>query len=278
MNLFVKMLAALALSLALVACEKEKPVKIVEYSKILYKGFLPFAHNVNLSVKNFNIDALNRVIELKYLPSPGDTLEVQILEFNSDVYAMDYYMNSGRFQGIAPVLRGQYLEQSIRSDFRIFVFKHGSFRRYERSDLELYVRHFPGYRGGFPQEFLSLPFEYRQAGHTSIQTKYFMGVKAAFPVLVQSYRNADLHWCVARSWEQVGSSDFESWASRLVKVAPSGISVESDVVYFDAGNMANGMAKILAGGRVVVVWGYLSWEDLAKKFLQASERIYEARF
>lgn len=278
MNKFVVFLTALLSSLAFFGCEKTKLAKPVEYSKILYKDILPFAHSVDLSVQNYNIPALTRVIELKYLVSPGDTLGVNIIEFKSDVYAMDYYMNSGRFQGITPILRGEYLEQSIRSDFRVFVFRHDSFRRYERTDLEMYVRHFPGYRGGFPQEFLSLPFEYRMAGHTSIQTKFFMGVKAYFPVLVQSYRNADLHWNVARSWEQVESSVFESWVSQLSEVKPTGVNVESDVVYFDAGNNANGMAKILAGGRVVVVWGYLSWEDLAKKFQLAANRIYEARF
>ena len=163
-------------------------------------------------------------------------------------------------------------------DCHIFIFSHDSFRQYERSDLETFVRHFPGYRGGFPQEFLSLPFEFREAGRTSIQTKYFMGVKAYFPVLVQSYRNADLRWSVARSWEQVEEQDFDSWALLLNRVEPEGIEPESDIVYFDAGNNGNGMAQQMAGGRVAVVWGYLSWADLAKKFKTASDRIYEARY
>ncbi|MBQ3715600.1 MAG: hypothetical protein II892_08480 [Fibrobacter sp.] len=266
------------LAIGLVACNRPKPEKPVNYSKIMYKNVAPFAHSVNPSVASYNIPALKRVIDLSYRVSPGDTLNVHILEFKSDVYAMDHYMNSGKFQGITPILRGEHLEQSIRADCHIFIFSHDSFRQYERSDLETFVRHFPGYRGGFPQEFLSLPFEFREAGRTSIQTKYFMGVKAFFPVLVQSYRNADLRWNVARSWEQVEEQDFDSWALLLNRVEPEGIEPESDVVYFDAGNRGNGMAQQLAGGRVAVVWGYLSWADLAKKFKMASDRIYEARF
>lgn len=278
MKLYLKLLMALALALGLVGCDKGAPFVPVDFSKILYKGISPSGFFSNNSTAAYSTPALKRTINLSYLVSPGDTLSVLILEFESDVYAMDYYMNSGRFQGITPILRGDYLEQSIRSDSRVFIFHHDSFRRYERSDLEAYVRSFPDYRGGFPQEFLSLPFEYRVAGRSSIQTRYFMGVKAYFPVLVQNYRSADLQWNVARSWDLVDESRFAIWAAQLTEVEPVGVERENDVVYFDAGNGGNGMAKRLAGGRIAVVWGYLSWVDLLKFFNQACDRIYEARF
>lgn len=277
MNLYVKLLLVL-FPILLVSCKMEQPEVRIDFAKILYKNIAPVEHEVNSAVTMMDVPALKRVADLKYLVAPGDTLNVQILEFQSDVYAMDYYMNSGRFQGFMPILRGEYLEQSLRADSRIFIFKHDCFRRYERSDFETYVRDFPGFRGGFPQEFLSLPFEYREAGRTSIQTKFFMGVKAVFPVLVQSYRNEDMQWNVARSWDQVEQVNFNFWTSQLTSVKPRNVDVGRDVFYFDAGNKGNGMAKRLAGGRVVVVWGYLSWEDLAKKFKVASDRIYEARF
>lgn len=277
MKLYLKILMTLVLAIGLVGCDKRKPVKSVDFSRIQYKGIAPMGYFANNSV-GMDAPALKRTVNLSYLVSPGDTLNVIILEFESDVYALDYYMNSGRFQGITPILRGNYLEQSIRSDSRVFIFHHDSFRRYERSDLEAYVRSFPDYRGGFPQEFLSLPFEYRVAGRTSIQTRYFMGVKAHFPVLVQNYRNADLQWNVARSWDLVDESRFAIWAAQLTEVEPVGVERENDVVYFDAGNDGNGMAKRLAGGRIAVVWGYLSWADLLKIFNQACDRIYEARF
>ena len=158
------------------------------------------------------------------------------------------------------------------------IFRHDSYRRYERADLENYVRRFPGYHGGFPQAFLSLPFEHREQGRSSIQTKFFLGVKASFPVLVQSYRDGNLRWNVARSWDQVESEDFEKWAAGLKQVTPSEIVPANDCVYFEAGENSNGIASRLAGGRVAVVWGYLSWPDLERLFFVASDRIFEARY
>lgn len=268
---------SIGLSLFMAACSQE-PEKPVDYTQIQYKDVNPVNVRVDAHPTGENIAALEKRMDLRYPMMLGDTLDVCILEFKSDVYALDYYMNSGRFQGIVPILRGSFMEQSIRSDARIFIFRHDSFRRYERSDLEHYVRSFPGFRGGFPQEFLSLPFEHREAGRTTVQTKYFLGVKSFFPVLVQSYKDADMRWNVARSWEQVGEADYNSWVSQLKKVEPRGVARDVEVAYFDAGAGAVGMAAQLPGGRVVVVWGYLSWFDLERKFFVASDRIYEARF
>lgn len=261
----------------LVACSQETQVP-VDYSTIFYKGERPIAVRVNDNPVDENIASLQKRVDLRYPMMVGDTLDVCILEFKSDVYALDYYLNSGRFQGIVPILRGEFLEQSIRSDARIFIFKHDSFRRYERSDLENYVREFPDYRGGFPQEFLSLPFEFREAHKSSIQTKFFLGVKSYFPVLVQSYSDADLRWNVARSWDVVDEAAFKSWSGQLNVVKPRNIARDVESVYFNVNEGVNGMAKRLPGGRVVVVWGYLDWADLERKFFVASDRIYEARF
>lgn len=274
---FLSALVALC-ALLLAACEK-KVEPPVDYNKIYYKNY----RALNIRIDDYpifdNIEALEKKIEYRYSMMVGDTLDVLVLEFKSDVYALDYYMNSGRFQGIVPILRGPVMEQSICSGERIFIFRHDSFRRYERSDLESYVRGFPGGgRGGFPQEFLSLPFEHREAGHTSIQTKFFLGVKSYFPILAQSYRDGNLQWNVARSWGLVESQDFELWAKQLYIVEPQGIAKDVEVSYFSAGEGINGMAKRLPGGRIVIVWGYLSWFDLERKFFAASDRIYEARF
>lgn len=266
-----------ALGVTLSACQK-KPEPPVDYSALLYKNIHPVTVAVNDLPTETHAAALVKRVDLRYPVMLGDTLDVCILEFKSDVYALDYYMNSGRFQGIVPILRGSFLEQSIRSDNRIFIFRHDSFRRYERSDLESYVRHFPGYHGGFPQEFLSLPFESREQGRTSIQTSNFLGVKSYFPMLVQSYRDANLQWNVARSWEQVDDSLYHAWSKQLTEVEPHGLMKDVENVYFSAGEGVNGMATRLPGGRVAVVWGYLDWFDLEKKFFVASDRIYEARF
>ena len=270
-------LLVLCLLVLLAGCKQEEVVP-VDYSAIYFKDVRPINVIVDESPSTEGIPALTKRIDLRYPLMVDDTIDVSILEFKSDVYAMDYYTNSGRFQGIIPILRGENIEQSIRSDARIFIFRHDSFRRHERSDLEQFVRSFPGYHGGFPQEFLSLPFDHREAGKTSIQTRNFLGVKSTFPVLVQSYRNANLQWNVARSWEQVEEQPYMDWAKQLKAVNPKGVARDMEVTYFNGGKGVNGMATRLPGGRVVVVWGYLDWFDLERKFFAASDRIYEARY
>lgn len=255
---------------------KEEQIVPINYESISYKGIRPVMVQVDSSENK--IAHVKKEINYKYPVLVGDTLSVQILEFQGDVYALDYYLNSGRFQGSAPILRGDYIEQTIRADSKIFIFNHDSFRRYERSDLEEYVRSFPEYRGGFPQEFLSLPFDKRVTGKVSIQTKFFMGIPSTFPVLVQGYQSDGLHWNVARSWDVVEQENFDRWAQQLNTINPQGIYRQSDCVYFSPGEGIQGIASRLAGGRIVVIWGYLDWFDLERKFFTASDRIYEARF
>ena len=273
---FFKM-ALVASVVALVAGCQKKVEKPIDYSSIAYKRLSPASFKADSS-KNAEIPSLERRYDYRYAIMLGDTLGVTVLEFESDVYALDYYMNSGHFQGSIPILRGNFLEQSFRADKRIFIFRHDSYRRYERADLEDYVRKFPGYHGGFPQAFLSLPFEHREQGRASIETRFFLGVKSTFPVLVQSYRDGNLRWNVARSWDQVESDAFEKWVSDLKQVTPNEIVPANDCVYFEAGEGSYGIASRLSGGRVAVVWGYMSWPDLERTFFTASDRIFEARF
>ena len=273
---FFKMALVASVAAFVAGCQK-KVEKPIGYSSIAYKRLSPASFKADSS-KNAEIPSLERRYEYRYAIMLGDTLGVTVLEFESDVYALDYYMNSGHFQGSIPILRGNFLEQSFRADKRIFIFRHDSYRRYERADLEDYVRKFPGYHGGFPQAFLSLPFEHREQGRASIQTKFFLGVKSTFPVLVQSYRDGNLRWNVARSWDQVESDAFEKWVSGLKLVTPNEIVPANDCVYFEAGEGSYGIASRLSGGRVAVVWGYMSWSDLERTFFTASDRIFEARY
>ena len=273
---FFKMVLVASVVALVAGCQK-KVEKPIDYSSITYKRLSPASFKADSS-KNAEIPSLERRYDYRYAIMLGDTLGVSVLEFESDVYALDYYMNSGHFQGSIPILRGNFLEQSFRADKRIFIFRHDSYRRYERADLEDYVRKFPGYHGGFPQAFLSLPFEHREQGRASIETRFFMGVKSTFPVLVQSYRDGNLRWNVARSWDQVESDAFETWASGLKQVTPNEIVTANDCVYFEAGEGSYGIASRLSGGRVAVVWGYMSWPDLERTFFTASDRIIEARF
>ena len=104
----------------------EEHVK-VDYSKLRFEGRKPMRVSVDSSKVQGN--GFVREVDLRYATQWGDTLNVSVLEFKGDVYALDYYTNSGRFQGAHSILRGKYLEQSIRADYRIFVGRHDSFRR-----------------------------------------------------------------------------------------------------------------------------------------------------
>lgn len=274
----MKKISSLSFVLALLAlcgC-KEEVIVPVSYDSISYKDIKPIV--VSVDSTQSSIEFVKKEIKLRYPVMVGDTLDVHILDFQSDVYALDYYMNSGHFQGSLPILRGDYQEQSIRADSKIFIFRHDSYRKYERGDLESFVRSFPEYKGGFPQEFLSLPFDKRVSGKASIQTKSFLGVQSTFPILAQSYQNDGLRWNVARSWDVVDPKTYMQWANSLQKVVPQGIMPQSDNVYFTAGEGIMGIATQLIGGRVVVVWGYLDWFDLERTLFAVSDRVYDSRF
>ena len=98
------LLFACAVAFGVLGCEKE-PEPPVDHSAILYKGVRPIEVGESAATAADGIAALERRINLRYPMMVGDTLNVCILEFKSDVYAMDYYTNSGRFQGLTPILR-----------------------------------------------------------------------------------------------------------------------------------------------------------------------------
>ena len=81
-----------------------------------------------------------------------------------------------------------------------------------------------------------------------------------------------------RSWEQVDAETFDRWVAQLKKAEPKGVVRDVENIYFSVGEGVNGIASRLPGGRVVVVWGYLGWFDLERRFFTASDRIYEARY
>jgi hypothetical protein len=212
-----------------------------------------------------------------YITAPGDSLQVTVLDFENDVFALGFYMNSGLFQEKIAVIKGDRLEQSMRAGHRLFIFRHSRLRRHDRGLLEKYVQMFPGYRAGLPQEFLSLPFKDREMGRTTIQTRYFHGVAIAFPMLVQSYSRDALYWNIARSWSSVSEEDWNSWVYQLQKAGKS-IRFQQSEIVFDAGNGERAMATRLPGGRIVCVWGALDPKSLLGRYKEARQNIYDSRF
>lgn len=234
-------------------------------------------HSLNIVEGEFSKWQITNEARLLYVIDLDDSLWVSILEFKSDAFALAYYTNSGKFQGSIPVVKGDLLEQGIRSGRRLFSFKHKRFYNHDRRLLEQYVQQFPGYRGGLPQEFLSLPFEHREPGKTSIQIDRFHGVPILFPMFVQSYRNANLYWNVARSWESVSEEDWLSWVDSVSQNRKILLKNES-ILKFDSGNGTQAMVSRLTGGRVVCVWGPLDSKMLETLFSEISNRVYSAKY
>lgn len=255
--------------------ERDLPLSKIYFDTVTYQN----QKHVSLEIVDRDSSKWQIIGEarLLYVRDLDDSLWVSILEFKSDAFALAYYTNSGKFQGPVPVVKGDLLEQGIRSGRRLFGFKHKRFYTHDRRLLEQYVQQFPGYRGGLPQEFLSLPFENREPGKTSIQIDRFHGVPIRFPMFVQSYRNADVYWNVARSWEPVGDDDWLSWVDSISKNRKVILKNES-IFKFESGNGTQAMASRLTGGRVVCVWGPLDSKKLETLFSEISNRVYSAKY
>lgn len=263
----------------------DKDLSDIDLGNLRYCGIAPsvYAHTEKIegefssSAQVLKDYSFRGVANMLYVTAPGDSLNVTILDFENDVFALGFYMNSGLFQEKVPVIKGDRLEQSMRAGHRLFIFRHSRLRRHDRGLLEKYVQMFPGYRAGLPQEFLSLPFKDREIGRTTIQTRYFHGVPITFPMLVQRYSRGALYWNIARSWNSVAEAEWILWISQLQK-AEKKVRVQQDEITFDAGNGERAMATRLPGGRIVCVWGALDPKVLREQYKEARQSIYDARF
>lgn len=213
--------------------------------------------------------------EMSFAVLPGDTLEVRILEFSSEISALAFYLNSGLVQENFPVIEGDSRELAMRAGRRLFVFRYGILRMHSRGDLERFVQSFPGYRQGLPPEFLSLPFSDRISGETSIQVRNFLGVRSDFPMLVQGYRGNGVYWNAARSFGFVSQDAWNVWKNEVLARDGEAFS-SADTVRFLAGNGERGMALRLQGGRVAAVWGALDEISLGEIFKKVAENVYDS--
>lgn len=272
--------------LSLAGCDiRDKDLAEIDFGSLTYCGRSPvsYSHSEKIegefapNAQTLKDYSFHGYADMLYVTAPGDSLHVMILEFENDVFALGFFMNSGLFQEKLPVIKGEYLEQSLRAGRRLFIFRHSRLRRHERGLLEKFVQSFPNYRAGLPQEFLSLPFHDREIGRTSIQTRYFHGVTTTFPMLVQSYSREALYWNIARSWNSVSEGEWNLWVSQLQKAGKQ-VRFQQDEIAFDAGNGERALATRLPGGRIVCVWGALDPKTLREQYKEARQSVYDARF
>lgn len=270
--------------LAFCGCNQEESLLELNLYKFLYREKAPV--NVQLydsvsvlrrvpsawQLRNY---AISNMAELEYVPVEGDTLHVCLLEFSSDMSALAFFLNSGLVQESFPVVEGNFREIAMRGGRRLFVFRYGLLRNYERSELERFVQGFPNYRAGLPQEFLSLPISNRAIGQTSIQMRDFLGVESEFPMLILGYRGDDVFWNAARSWGSVSQDAWQVWVANSRKLHRN-VALSADTVFFNAGAETRGAGLRLPDGRVVCVWGALSAENLRNHFQKAAQSVYDS--
>ncbi|MDR1760295.1 MAG: hypothetical protein LBR60_07200 [Fibrobacter sp.] len=215
--------------------------------------------------------------DMVYETGSGDSLEVTLLEFENDIYALGFYRHSGLFQEAFPIIKGDKAEQSLRAGNRIFVFRYNRFRHYERAGLEKYVREFSGEPPGLPPEFLSFPFQNKEPGAVFIQTRFFHGVPVREPLLIQRYHREGIYWNVARSWKAIPDAEWKTWISGLKGNGNAVNALEGGAYFFRTG-YSFGLASRLPDGRFLSVWGPFDLKTLKAHYETAREAIYKSRY
>ncbi len=215
--------------------------------------------------------------EMVYETTPGDSLEVTLLEFENDIYALGFYRHSGLFQEAFPMIKGEKAEQSLRAGRRIFLFRYNRFRHYERAGLEKYVREVSEEPPGLPPEFLSFPFQDKEPGAVFIQTRFFHGVPVREPLLIQRYHREGIYWNVARSWKTISEAEWNAWISGLKKNGNPVKALEDNIYFFRTG-FSFGLASRLPNGRFLSVWGPFDLKTLKTHYDTARTAIYKSRY
>jgi hypothetical protein len=211
--------------------------------------------------------------KMVYLYGGSDSVSVTILEFADDLSALGFQLNGGFTREGLPVVKGDVQERCIRAGRRLFLFASAVFRPLPAALAEQFVKSFPGYRAGLPQEFLALPIKNRVSGGTSLQLHSFLGETVAFPVLVQRYGDPSGYWQCARSWTRVSTGEWKALLQNLSRT--------SVVRTVGAGTVAcNGSSCAwldrLPDGRVVAAFGDVDLQRLTALFLLARQSVEDA--
>lgn len=255
----------LALQLRLITLQERAPVKWVASATLP----APWSEQ-RLTFEAYGFKAY---AQLGYALGSGDTVQVTILEFQDDMSALSFQLNGGYTREGLPVVKGEIQERSIRAGRRVFLFTSGIYRPLAADVAEKFVKVFPGFRAGLPQEFLALPIKNREAGGTSMQMGSFLGAPTSFAMLVQRYGDESGHWQCARSWTRVSAGDWEHYLNELAKraVVKTGAvgKVACDV-------MACAWLDRLPDGRVVAAYGDVDLERLTSIFMVAKYSVRDS--
>jgi len=223
-----------------------------------------------LVLESYGFNAFARLV---YTYGASDTVAITILEFRDDMSALGFQLNGGYTREGLPVVKGEWQERSIRAGRRLFIFASPAIRPLPAEHAEQFVKVFPGYRAGLPQEFLALPIKNRQPGGTSMQIRSFLGIESSFSMLAQSYDDGVGRWYCARSWEPVSAGAWKAYMEQLRKKR-SYRSLDIGTVACDGSSCA--WIDRLPDGRIVAAYGDLDFSRLAQVFLAARRALDES--
>lgn len=210
---------------------------------------------------------------LQYVYGAGDSVSVTILEFSQDMAALGFQWNSGLIRENLPIVRGSFVERTLRAGRRVFVFRSSVFRPLPASIADQFVKSFPGYQVGLPLEFFALPLKNRLANGTSLQLANFWGTSTEIPMLIQRYGDLGGTWQCARSWSKVQPNQ---WQKLIGVLSQRGVVKNTDIGSIYCAWEGCMWLDQLPDGRVITVYGSLPVDRLTQVFMSAKKSLMQS--
>lgn len=265
-----------------VGCNHSDPnLDNLQLKLITLEGSLPsqvsvvheWPHSLWPSSETIQTNDLLGYAHLQYVYGAGDSVSVSILEFSQDMAALGFQWNSGLIRENLPMVRGDFVERTLRAGRRLFVFRSSVFRPLPANIADQFVKSFPGYQVGLPHEFFALPLKNRLANGTSLQMARFLGTPTEIPMLIQRYGDPSGTWQCARSWSKVQPNQ---WLQLIGAFSQRGIVKSTEIgsvycawdgcMWFDQ----------LPDGRVIAVYGDLPLDRLTRIFMSAKKSLIQS--
>lgn len=274
-----KIVTPLYCLILLFACQKNDPeLAHLQLKLIGLNGHLPISSYVSNewplglfhNVGEIQRGSLLSHGSINYLYGAGDSVTLTILEFNDDMAALGFQLNSGLVRENLPIVKGDYIERSIRAGRRIFLFRSGIYRPIPAGVADQFVKSFPGYKAGLPNEYFALPIKNRLPNGASLQMGSFAGTSTDFPMLIQRYGDPSGVWQCARSWSQVSQEKWHDYTKRLSK---NGVFKQVDIGNVLCSNDGCMWLDRLDDGRIIAVYGDVDLERLTHYYMQARESL-----
>ncbi|MDR2580793.1 MAG: hypothetical protein LBC85_07350 [Fibromonadaceae bacterium] len=237
-----------------VGCAVEDPsVEGFDLHRIRFKDRAPFEAYFGNSESDVHAD---RMVNLFYAMSNGDTMKVSVYEFDNPIFAKAFFYNSDSIVEKAEFLLDGERKRLLSWGRRLFVFSYMFSISENSSTLDsmmFFTRRFPAGSARASRDFQSFSLKNSDADEDiSVQRGHFLGIEIPFTMLLRRYRDSDFSWSCARSYGKVSDSDWENFLAERQKN------------FYEADSTA--LVSRLSNGVVVAVYGDLDRERMKKVF------------